>query len=206
MRRRHLESVSSRSLSVRGSWGTVPSVFWYGAPGGTRGPLGKGGAAERWRVTPSVSGVTRHGAQPATTRTHKRNAPAASRTGFAPCKINAPPLGDHNLGLIFLLPTFLHRKAGPRRRAVLTKPCKRLRPAARCPPTRPKIPLPAFISFAPGMHGSRKNRPTVFPLLRGRAPEFAGIRAEHLSDHGKSGKSPAVSGERFCWTGPVRPL
>jgi len=138
--------------------------------------------------------------------THKRNAPAASRTGFAPCKINAPPLGDHNLGLIFLLPTFLHRKAGPRRAGVLTKPCKRLRPAARCPPTRPKIPLPAFISFAPGMHGSRKNRPTVFPLLRGRALEFAGIRAEHLSDHGKSSKSPAVSGERFCWTGPVRPL
>ena len=94
----------------------------------------------------------------------------------------------------------------PRRAGVLTKPCKRLRPAARCPPTRPKIPLPAFISFAPGMHGSRKNRPTVFPLLRGRALEFAGIRAEHLSDHGKSGKSPAVSGERFCWTGPVRPL
>ena len=32
MRRRHLESVSSRSLSVRGSWGTAPSVFWYGGP------------------------------------------------------------------------------------------------------------------------------------------------------------------------------
>ena len=61
--------------------------------------------------------------------THKRNAPAASRTGFAPCKINAPPLGDHNLGLIFLFPTFHHRKVGPRRRAVLTKPCTRLRPA-----------------------------------------------------------------------------
>ena len=29
MRRRHLESVSSRSLSVRGSWGTAPSVFWF---------------------------------------------------------------------------------------------------------------------------------------------------------------------------------
>ena len=55
MRRRHLESVSaapygrcfasfvsSRSLSVRGSWGAAPSVFWYGAPGGTQGPLGKG--------------------------------------------------------------------------------------------------------------------------------------------------------------------
>ena len=84
MRRRHLESVSSRSLSVRGSWSAAPSVFWYGAPGGTRGPLGKGGAAERWRVTPSVSGVTRHGAQPATTRTHKRNASAASRTDCHP--------------------------------------------------------------------------------------------------------------------------
>ena len=102
------------------------------------------------------------------------------------------PLGDYKLS--------------PRRAGVLAKPCKRLRPAARRPPTRPKIPLPAFISFAPGMHGPRKNRPTVFPLLRGRAPEFAGIRAEHLSDHGKRGKSPAVSGERFCWTGPVRPL
>ena len=27
MRRRHLESVSSRSLSVRGSWGTAPSLY-----------------------------------------------------------------------------------------------------------------------------------------------------------------------------------
>ena len=32
MRRRHLESVSSRSLSVRGSWGAAPSAFWYGGP------------------------------------------------------------------------------------------------------------------------------------------------------------------------------
>ena len=96
MRRRHLESVSSRSLSVRGSWGAAPSVFWYGAPGGTRGPLGKGGAAERWRVTPSVSGVTRHGAQPATTHTHKRNASAASRTGLAPCGDSAPPKATAN--------------------------------------------------------------------------------------------------------------
>ena len=96
MWRRHLESVSSRSLSVRGSWGAAPSVFWYGAPGGTRGPLGKGGAAERWRVTPSVSGVTRHGAKPATTRTHKRNASAASRTGLAPCSDSAPPRATAN--------------------------------------------------------------------------------------------------------------
>ena len=103
IRRRHLESVSaalygrcqasfvsSRSLAVRGSWGTAPSMFWYGAPGGMQGPPGKGGAAERWRVTPSVSGVTRHGAQPATTRTYKSRAPAASRTGFAPRRRQPP--------------------------------------------------------------------------------------------------------------------
>ena len=95
MRRRHLESVSSRSLSVRGSWGAAPSVFWYGAPGGSQGPLGKGGAAERWRVVYPIGIATRHGAQPATTHTSKRNDPAASRTGFASGKINAPPLGDH---------------------------------------------------------------------------------------------------------------
>ena len=81
MRRRHLESVSSRSLAARGSWGTAPSVFWYGVPGGTQGPLGKGGAAERWRVAYPIGIATRHGAKPATMHTSKRNAPAASRTG-----------------------------------------------------------------------------------------------------------------------------
>ena len=111
MRRRHLESVSSRSLSVRGSWGTAPSVFWHGAPGGTQGPLGKGGVAERWGVAYPIGIATRHGAKPATPRTHKRNAPAASRTGFVPCKINAPPLDDHHLGLIkILLPAFFIEK------------------------------------------------------------------------------------------------
>ena len=84
MRRRHLESVSSRSLSVRGSWGTAPSVFWHGAPGGTQGPLGKGGAAERWGVAYPIGIATRHGAKPATPRTHKRNAPPARRTGRHP--------------------------------------------------------------------------------------------------------------------------
>ena len=81
MRRRHLESVSSRSLAARGSWCTAPSVFWYGIPGGTQGPLGKGGAAERWRVAYPIGIATRHGAKPATMHTSKRNAPAASRTG-----------------------------------------------------------------------------------------------------------------------------
>ena len=75
-------------LSVRGSWGTAPSVFWYGAPGGTQGPPGKGGAAERWRVIYPIGIATRHGAKPATTRTHKRNAPAASRTG---CRLPVTP-------------------------------------------------------------------------------------------------------------------
>ena len=103
MRRRHLESVSaalysrcqasfvsSRSLAVRGSWGTAPSVFWYGAPGGTQGPLGKGGAAERWRVVYPIGIATRHGAKSATTRTYKSRAPAASRTGFAPRRRRPP--------------------------------------------------------------------------------------------------------------------
>ena len=117
MRRRHLESVSaapygrcfasfvsSRSLSVRGSWGTAPSVFWYGAPSGTRGPLGKGGAAERWRVTPSVSWVTRHGAQPATTRTHKRNATAVA-VQIMPLRKPAPTISNHkNPARSFLAP------------------------------------------------------------------------------------------------------
>ena len=95
MRRRHLESVcicgavrtmftsfvSSRSLSVRGSWGTAPSAFWYGAPGGTQGPLGKGGAAERWRVAYPIGIATRHGAKPATTRTYKSRPTPGRRTG-----------------------------------------------------------------------------------------------------------------------------
>ncbi len=137
MRRRHLESVSaapygrcfassisSRSLAKRGSWGAAPSVFWYGAPGGTQGPLGKGGAAERWRVTPSVSGVTRHGAQPATTRTHKKNAPAASRTGCHPAV--TPPRRRR-------LPT------RPPRRAVLTMPLQKAFAAGRRLQTGPHI-------------------------------------------------------------------
>ena len=80
--------VSSRSLSVRGPWGTAPSVFWHGVSGGTQGPLGKGGAAERWRVAYPMGIATRHGAKPATTHTSKRNASAASRTG---CRLPVTP-------------------------------------------------------------------------------------------------------------------
>ena len=73
--------VSRRSLSVRGSWGTAPSVFWYGVPGGTQGPLGKGGAAERWRVAYPIGIATRHGAKPVTTRTYKSRPTPGRRTG-----------------------------------------------------------------------------------------------------------------------------
>ena len=55
--------------------------------------------------------------------------PNISFTYFSSQKSRPPPLGDHNLGLIFLLPTFHHRKVGPRRVGALTKPCTRLRPA-----------------------------------------------------------------------------
>ena len=110
MRRRHLESVSaapygrcfassvsSRSLAKRGSWGTAPSVFWYGAPGGTQGPLGKGGAAERWRVAYPIGIATRHGAKPATTRTYKSRPSPGRRTVYAFAKGPAPPTGEMKL-------------------------------------------------------------------------------------------------------------
>ena len=57
----------------------------------------------KYEVFPGGGAPTRRGlgAQPqayfGSFCTHKRNAPAASRTGFAPCKINAMPLGDHKL-------------------------------------------------------------------------------------------------------------
>ena len=117
MRRRHLESVSaapygrcfasfisSRSLSVRGSWGTAPSVFWYGAPGGTQGPLGKGGVAERWMVVYPIGIATRHGAKPATTHTSKRNAPAVA-VQIMPLRKPAPTILNHkNPARCFLAP------------------------------------------------------------------------------------------------------
>ena len=143
MRRRHLESVSaalygqcfasfvsSRSLAARGSWGTAPSVFWYGVPGGTQGPLGKGGAAERWRVAYPIGIATRYGAKPATTRTHKRNASAASRTGFAPCIIFATPKVATILIQKFFY-TLSSEKSSPRGKRYKLCRCKRLRPAAR---------------------------------------------------------------------------
>ena len=36
--------------------------------------------------------------------------PPGRRTGFAPCKINAPPLGDYNLDLKILLLLFFTEK------------------------------------------------------------------------------------------------
>mgnify|MGYP007034335395 CR=1 FL=1 len=91
--------VSSRSLSVRGSWGTAPSVFWYGVPGGTQGPLGKGGAAERWRVAYPIGIATRHGVKPATTHTSKRNASAASGANYAFAKGSVTPTGEKKFGM-----------------------------------------------------------------------------------------------------------
>ena len=88
------KSIRIQHSQRQGSWGSAPSVFWYRAPGGTRGPLGKGGAAERWRVAYPIGIAARHGAQPATTRTHKRNASAASGANYAFAKGSAPPTGE----------------------------------------------------------------------------------------------------------------
>ena len=46
--------------------------------------------------------------------------PPGRRTGLAPCKINAPPLGDYNLDLKILLLLFFTEKERPRRRGVQT--------------------------------------------------------------------------------------
>ena len=129
MRRRHLESVSaalygrcfasfvsSRSLSVRGSWGTAPSVFWFLLYAQKERPGG-----EPYRPSPFGDFVTPLG--------DYNLSPPGRRTGFAPCKINAPPLGDYNLDLKILLLLFFTEKERPRRVGVLTKPCKRPRPA-----------------------------------------------------------------------------
>ena len=105
--------VSSRSLSVRGSWGTAPSAFWYGAPGGTQGPLGKGGAAERWRVVYPIGIATRYGAQPATTRAYKSRPPPGRR---ACCHPPATPRRRRRLQTI------------PSQVGVLPKPCTRPHP------------------------------------------------------------------------------
>ena len=146
MRRRHLESVSSRSLSVRGPWGTAPSAFWYGAPGGTQGPPGKGGAAERWRVVYPIGIATRHGAKPATTRTHKRNAPPARRTGRHPAVTPRRRQATINY---------------PRRVGVLTKTCK------KAPPPPPGV----FLHLC---HMEMWKNPTLFgPFLLCFGPKCA---------------------------------
>ena len=164
MRRRHLESVSSRSLSVRGSWGTAPSVFWYGAPGGSQGPLGKGGAAERWRVTPSVGWVTRHGAQPATTRAYKSRPPPGRRTGFAPCKINAPPKALTNSAPKFFCLLFFTESI-TRRRAV-----QALRPAKSTPRRQATTnsPQKSFTTFHHRKVTPRRSGALIKPCKRPR--------------------------------------
>ena len=92
------KSIRIQHSQRQGSWGSAPSVIWYRAPGGTRGPLGKGGAAERWRVAYPIGIATRHGAKPATTHTSKRNASAASGDHHAFAKDSATPTGDYQLG------------------------------------------------------------------------------------------------------------
>ena len=167
--------VSSRSLSVRGSWGTAPSAFWYGAPGGTQGPLGKGGAAERWRVAYPIGIATRHGAKPATTRAYKSRPPPGRRTGFAPCKINAPPKATTNSPQKSFT-TFHHRKVPPARQArsssLAKGPAKgdhKSGPQKRALPTPERLFLLFWFMPAthlPGGAASRTRRPHPRPCGR----------------------------------------
>ena len=192
MCRRHLESVSaalygrcfasfvsSRSLSVRGSWGTAPSAFWYGAPGGTQGPLGKGGVAKRWRVAYPIGIATRHGAQPATTRTHKRNAPAASRTSRHPPV--TPPRCQATTNLAQKPFATFHRKAVPRRPGIPFMPRQRLpQPLGQGSPFLSLIYTVRALHRwcagygAPGGCPARPDTPRTAPLPRGSRGSCAG--------------------------------
>ena len=82
--------------------------------------------------------------------THKRNAPAASRTGFAPCIFSATPTGDLKFGLKTLLLPFAGAKGRPRRRAVQAVTHRRLRDAFRRPQTIPcRVGIQILISKRP---------------------------------------------------------
>ena len=168
MRRRHLESVSaapygrcftsfisSRSLSVRGSWGAAPSAFWYGAPGGTRGPLGKGGAAERWRVAYPIGIATRHGAKPATTHTSKRNATPAVAVQIMPLQKPAPTISNHkNPARCFLAP------GGKLDTCFIVLGCSLSSTVSRCPTPAHKYPPCAGCS---GHFPGRSHRTGLHP-------------------------------------------
>ncbi len=120
------KSIRIQHSQRQGSWGRAPSVFCFGAPDGSQDPVGKGGAAERWRVAPCASGATRHGAQPAMTHTSKRNATAASRTG------------GH---LSVTSPRRRRLQTTPAGQACLLIPCKRLAP--------PQAPTNCFTNTKP---------------------------------------------------------
>ena len=107
--------VSSRSLSVRGSWGTAPSVFWFLLYAQKERPGG-----EPYRPSPFGDSAAPLG--------DYNLSPPGRRTGLAPCKINAPPLGDYNLDLKILLLLSFTEKERPRRAGVLPKPCTRPHP------------------------------------------------------------------------------
>ena len=176
--------VSSRSLSVRGSWGTAPSVFWYGVPGGTQGPLGKGGAAERWRVAYPIGIATRHGAKPATTRAYKSRPPPGRRTVYAFAKGPAPPKAITNSAPKFFCLLFFTESITRRRAVQALRPTKSTpRRQATTNQARKKEPLPTperlFLLFwfmpathLPGGAASRTRRPHPRPCGRrwGKSP------------------------------------
>ena len=103
MRRRPLESVSSRGLSVRGSWGTAPSVFWFLLYTQKERP---GGEPHRLCTLQNQRDADRR---------LQTWPPPGRRTGRHPPVTPRRRQATTNLIKIGLLPTFLHRKADPRR-------------------------------------------------------------------------------------------
>ena len=157
MRRRHLESVSAApygstfqhllkspiriqpQLKRKGVLGHSPKRVLVWGPRRDARPAGErrsGGALEgclSHRDSDPTWSKARDDAYA------QKERPAGEAYRPSPSGDFAPPLGDYNLDLKILLPTFLYRKGTPPPGRRAPKALHKATPAARRPPTRPKI-------------------------------------------------------------------
>ena len=134
MRRRHLESVSSRSLSVRGSWGLPQVAFELGPPAGRKARWGKEERRSVGGLPIPIGIATRHGAKPATTHTSKRNASAVA-VQIMPLRKPAPTILNHkNPARSFLAP------GGKLDACFIVLGCSLSSTVSRCPTPAHKYP------------------------------------------------------------------
>ena len=137
-------------LSVRGSWGTAPSVFWF-LLYEQKERLG----GEPYRPSPSGDSATPIG-------DYKLSHPPGMRAPRALHKATPAarrsPAWPKNL-----LPAFLHRRVTPRQVGVLPKPCTRPRRQA---PTNPPLIRTTNPSFCFPI------KPTIYTILAQYLPKM----------------------------------